>query len=122
MGVPSNPAPQARQLGVRSGDQMYRLRIHIFILGLVFLTTTPIHAQRGESHGRNEIGLVIGAMETPGIDKTAAGTIDLNSSIALGAEYDRLLLGINVRPLPWRGLFRITCGRESQLSSLCRES
>lgn len=42
---------------------------------------------------KNEIGLVIGATETPSIGKTTGGTIDLNSSLALGAEYDRQLFG-----------------------------
>ena len=46
-----------------------------------------------ESPPDYEIGLVIGATETPSIGKTAGGAIDLNSSLALGAEYDRRLLG-----------------------------
>ena len=72
---------------------MYRLRMHAVILSLVFLATTTVLAQRGEAPRKNEIGLVIGATETPGIDKTSSGTINLNSSLALGAEYDRQLLG-----------------------------
>jgi hypothetical protein len=63
------------------------------LLGLAFLTATAVFAQTGEDPRKNEIGLVIGATETPGIGKTAGGTIDLNSSLALGAEYDRRLLG-----------------------------
>ena len=72
---------------------MYRVRMHVVMLGLVFLTTTTVLAQTGEGSRKNEIGLVIGATETPGIDKTSGGTINLNSSLALGAEYDRQLLG-----------------------------
>jgi hypothetical protein len=63
------------------------------LLGLAFLTATAVFAQTGEEPRKNEIGLVIGATETPSIGKTAGGTIDLNSSLALGAEYDRRLLG-----------------------------
>jgi len=72
---------------------MYRIRMHAVTLGLVFLTTTTILAQTGEGPRKNEIGLVIGATETPGIDKISGGSINLNSSLALGAEYDRQLLG-----------------------------
>jgi hypothetical protein len=42
---------------------------------------------------RNEIGLLIGATETPSIGLADGGTIHLNSSLALGAGYDRQLLG-----------------------------
>ena len=72
---------------------MYRLRLHAVILGLVFIATTTVLAQTGEAPRKNEIGLVLGATETPGIDKASGGTINLNSSIALGADYDRQLLG-----------------------------
>ena len=67
--------------------------MHVVIVGLVFLTTTAALAQTGEGPRKNEIGLVIGATETPGIDRISGGTINLNSSLALGAEYDRQLLG-----------------------------
>jgi hypothetical protein len=67
--------------------------MHAILLGLAFLTATTVIAQTGEEPRKNEIGLVIGATETPSIGKTAGGTIDLNSSLALGAEYDRRLLG-----------------------------
>jgi hypothetical protein len=36
---------------------------------------------------------VIGATETPSINKASGGSINLNSSLALGAEYDRKVLG-----------------------------
>jgi hypothetical protein len=42
---------------------------------------------------KNEIGLVIGAANVPSIGLTDGGTINLNSSLVLGAEYDRQLLG-----------------------------
>lgn len=67
--------------------------MHAILLGLAFLTATAVLAQTGEAPRKNEIGLVIGATETPSIGKTAGGTIDLNSSLSLGAEYDRRLLG-----------------------------
>ena len=72
---------------------MYRSRMHAILLKLAFLTATTVFAQTREAPRKNEIGLVIGATETPSIGKTAGGTIDLNSSLALGAEYDRRLLG-----------------------------
>jgi hypothetical protein len=67
--------------------------MHAILLGLAFLIATTVFAQTGEAPRKNEIGLVIGATETPSIGKTAGGTIDLNSSLAFGAEYDRRLLG-----------------------------
>ena len=42
---------------------------------------------------KNEVGLVIGATETPSIGLARGGNINLNSSLALGLEYDRRLLG-----------------------------
>lgn len=42
---------------------------------------------------KNEIGLVIGATLTPSVGLESGGVIDLNSSLALGAEYDRRLFG-----------------------------
>jgi hypothetical protein len=67
--------------------------MHVILFGLAFLTATTVLAQTSEAPRKNEIGLVIGATETPSIGKTAGGTIDPNSSLALGAEYDRRLLG-----------------------------
>jgi hypothetical protein len=40
---------------------------------------------------KNEVGFVIGATETPSIELQRGGSVNLNSSLALGAEYDRLL-------------------------------
>lgn len=63
---------------------------------LLLLAASASHAQSPSSAttpSRNEIGLVIGATETPGIGLESAGTIHLNSSLALGAGYDRRLLG-----------------------------
>ena len=71
---------------------MYRSRMHTVPLGLAFLTATAVLAQTGEAP-KNEIGLVIGATQTPSIGQTSGGSINLNSSLALGAEYDRRLLG-----------------------------
>jgi hypothetical protein len=63
---------------------------------LLSLAGSVSHAQSLSSAttpSRNEIGLVIGATETPGVGLESAGTIHLNSSLALGAEYDHRLLG-----------------------------
>lgn len=42
---------------------------------------------------KNEVGLVIGATETPSVGLQRGGAVNLNSSLALGVGYDRLLLG-----------------------------
>ena len=42
---------------------------------------------------RNEVGLVIGATETPSVALQSGGEVNHNSSLALGIEYDRKLLG-----------------------------
>lgn len=68
---------------------MYRLRMYAVLLSLAFLTTTAT----GDVPRKNQIGFVIGATETPSVGETRGGTIYLNSSLALGAEYDRRLVG-----------------------------
>jgi len=62
---------------------------------LVFMGDARGHAQTDVSRPstRNEIGLQIGATETPSIGLADGGAIHLNSSLALGAEYDRQVLG-----------------------------
>ena len=62
---------------------------------LVLMGEVRVHAQIDASRPptRNEIGLQIGATETPSIGLAGGGAIHLNSSLALGAEYDRQLLG-----------------------------
>lgn len=62
---------------------------------LVLMCVARVYAQTNASTPptRNEIGLVIGATETPSIGLADGGTIHLNSSLALGVEYDRQLLG-----------------------------
>jgi hypothetical protein len=62
---------------------------------LVFMLDARGHAQTAASRPstRNEISLQIGATETPSIGLADGGAIHLNSSLALGAEYDRQLLG-----------------------------
>ena len=72
---------------------MYRSRMHAALMGLAFLTATAVLAQTGEVPRKNEVGLVIGATQTPSIGQTSGGSINLNSSLALGAEYDRRLRG-----------------------------
>jgi hypothetical protein len=62
---------------------------------LVFIGDARGHAQTDASRlsTRNEIGLQIGATETPSIGLADGGAIRLNSSLALGVEYDRRLFG-----------------------------
>jgi hypothetical protein len=62
---------------------------------LVLMCVSQLYAQSNASSPttRNEIGLVIGATEIPSIGLADGGTIHLNSSLALGVEYDRQLLG-----------------------------
>lgn len=82
-----------KSLRVRGGDEMYRLRMYAVLLSLALLTTTAVLAQTGDVPRKNQIGFVIGATETPSVGETRGGTIYLNSSLALGAEYDRRLVG-----------------------------
>jgi hypothetical protein len=62
---------------------------------LVSLMASASHAQSVPSNPtpKNEVGLVIGATETPGVGLKRGGNVNLNSSLALGAEYDRRLIG-----------------------------
>lgn len=68
--------------------------VRVFVC-VVALSAGALFAQGTASEGsdKNEIGLIIGATKTPAIGLAQGGSIHLNSSIALGAEYDRLLLG-----------------------------
>lgn len=65
----------------------------VYVLSL--MCVSPLYAQSNASSlaTRNEIGLVIGATEVPSIGLADGGNIYLNSSLALGVEYDRQLLG-----------------------------
>ena len=51
------------------------------------MTVAPAHIEK------NEVGLVIGASEVPSIALQNGSHVSLNSSLALGAEYDRHLIG-----------------------------
>ena len=42
---------------------------------------------------KNEVGLVVGASEVPSVGLQDGSRVNLNSSLALGIEYDRLLVG-----------------------------
>jgi hypothetical protein len=53
---------------------------------------TATYAQ-DSSNDKNEIGLVIGATLTPSVARQGGGEVKLNSSLALGAEYDRRVIG-----------------------------
>jgi hypothetical protein len=72
---------------------MYRSGMLAVLFGLVFLNATVAVAQTSEATRKNEIGLIIGATETPRVDTSSGGSINLNSSLVLGAEFDRRLLG-----------------------------
>jgi hypothetical protein len=63
----------------------------MFVSALAF----ALHAQVSLSGAplKNEVGLVIGATETPSVGLQRGGAINLNSSLALGAEYDRHFIG-----------------------------
>ena len=53
----------------------------------------PVFSARPSSPWKNEVGLVIGATKTPSVGLQRGGAINLNSSLALGAECDRRLIG-----------------------------
>jgi hypothetical protein len=64
-----------------------------YVLILMCVVRVYAEAKASSPTTRNEIGLVIGATETPSIGIADGGTIHLNSSLALGVEYDHQLLG-----------------------------
>jgi hypothetical protein len=63
------------------------------ILSLLSVASRAQSAPSQTAPSKNELGLVIGAAVTPGIALERGGNIDLNSSLTLGAEYDRHLFG-----------------------------
>src|SRR5258708_31200673 len=67
----------------------------IFSWMFVSVLASALHAQvpLTSASSKNEVGLVIGATETPSVGLQRGGAINLNSSLALGAEYDRRLIG-----------------------------
>lgn len=67
----------------------------IFSCMFVSVLAFALHAQVHFSSAplKNEVGLVIGATETPSVGLQRSATVNLNSSLALGAEYDRHLIG-----------------------------
>jgi hypothetical protein len=72
----------------------YKITI-ILRMAFILATTGMTYAQTmpAPSTPKNEIGLVIGATETPSIGLQQGGQVNLNSSLALGVEYDRHLFG-----------------------------
>ena len=69
--------------------------IKVFWACIFMCATGALHAQTVPSTptAKNEVGLVIGATETPSVGLQRGGSVNLNSSLALGVEYDRRLLG-----------------------------
>src|SRR5258708_29147177 len=67
----------------------------IFSWMFVSVLASALHAQvpLTSASSKNEVGLVIGATETPSVGLQRGGAINLNSSLALGAEYDRRIIG-----------------------------
>jgi len=59
------------------------------VLGLISLFLALLPA--GHSQTKNEVGLVIGATTTPSQTLSQGGDLTFNSSLNLGAEYDRRL-------------------------------
>ncbi|WP_035346882.1 hypothetical protein [Edaphobacter aggregans] len=69
-----------------------------FVIGVVLCVLVPLiasaaHAQSSDPTLKNEVGLVVGATLTPSIELRGGGDVNLNSSLAFGAEYDRRLIG-----------------------------
>lgn len=88
------------ELGLQIRDQEDRETMQKSIAGLVpcilaSMIGATAHAQPNGSTlaAKNEVGLVIGATETPSVALQRGRSVNLNSSLALGIEYDRLLLG-----------------------------
>jgi len=65
-------------------------KLFFLISALVVLGAVSLAAQ--SEADKNDIGLVIGATITPSASLTTGGNLSFNSSLALGAEYDRQLI------------------------------
>jgi hypothetical protein len=60
---------------------------------LSLTATSHGQADTNKRNAKNSVGFVIGATETPSVGLVRGGDIHLNSSLALGLEYDRRLFG-----------------------------
>lgn len=61
---------------------------------LIFAAGSALYAQSATSSiAKNELGLVVGASEVPSVALQNGGRVNLNSSLALGAEYGRHVVG-----------------------------
>src|SRR5258706_14312835 len=61
---------------------------------LIFAAGSAMYAQSATSSiAKNELGLVVGASEVPSVALQNGGRVNLNSRLALGAEYDRHVVG-----------------------------
>ena len=56
-------------------------------------TSLPAQTLTAQPVLKNEVGLVIGATLTPAVGLQRGGSVQFNSSVALGAEYDRRAIG-----------------------------
>src|SRR5271169_1199376 len=65
-------------------------RLFFFTSALVVLGAVSLAAQ--SEANKNDIGLVIGATITPSASLVTGQSLNFNSSLALGAEYDRQLI------------------------------
>ena len=80
-------------LGSRAAVKIIKVIIVYCVAILAFTSLSFAQTTIDKEHSRNEVGLVIGATETPGIGLTRGDNINFNSSLALGLEYDRRLFG-----------------------------
>lgn len=99
--VPAWQWARFRLLGRRPRTGAMKPLISRTAAPLLLLTLGSLaHAQSSSSPGaesaakvKNEVGLVIGATLTPSVALQRGGNVDLNSSLALGVEYDRRFAG-----------------------------
>jgi hypothetical protein len=78
---------------------MYMVNVIVrALICFVALSSATLIAQTSptEPLTKNEVGLVIGATETPSVGLQRGGNVNLNSSLNLGAEYDRQLIGKHI--------------------------
>lgn len=66
-------------------------RLFFLICSLMLLSAISLAAQ--SEANKNDIGLVIGATTTPSVGLATGESLNFNSSLALGAEYDRQIIG-----------------------------
>jgi len=95
-----------------------KARLFFLISALVVLGAASLSAQ--SEANKNDIGLVIGATTTPSVSLATGENLNFNSSLALGAEYNRRLT--SKRTAVYAGVDFLASPFDVRLSSPLRTS